>query len=130
MQQSQVLVYKDKKKVLRQDLHDSKTEELIILAYVVLLGDKHSIAMHVEKALDVGATRKDILNVISCIVGDARLLSSILELFRALRFEECSRREYISVVDKAFAGSPIVHIPCIYTTIKTQCILACQEKSF
>jgi len=99
MQESQVLIYKDIKKVLKQDLHDCKTKESITLAYVVLSGDKHSIALHVEKALDAGATRRDILNVVSCIVGDARLLSSILELLKALRFEECNRIEHISVVD-------------------------------
>ena len=99
MQQNQVLIYKEIKKVLRPELHNSKTKELITLAYVVLLGDKHSIALHVEKALDAGASRKDILNVISYIIGDARLLSSILALFRALRFEEYSRSEHISVVD-------------------------------
>jgi tRNA pseudouridine-54 N-methylase len=96
MQESQVLIYKDIQKVLKQDLNDSKKRELITLAYVVLSGDKHSIALHVEKALDAGATRRDILNVVSCIVGDARLLSSILELLRALSFEVCDRSKHIS----------------------------------
>lgn len=96
MQESQVLIYKDIQKVLKQDLNDSKKRELITLAYVVLSGDKHSIALHVEKALDADATRRDILNVVSCIVGDARLLSSILELLRALSFEVCVRSKHIS----------------------------------
>jgi len=96
MQESQVLIYKDIQKILKQDLNDGKKRELITLAYVVLSGDEHSIAKHVEKALDAGATRRDILNVVSCIVGDTRLLSSILELLRALSFEVCNRNKHIS----------------------------------
>ena len=99
MQESQVLIYKDIQKVLKQDLQDSKTRELINLAYVVLSGDKHSIALHVEKALDAGATRRDILNVVSCIVGDVRLFGSIIELLRALSYEESKRKSFISVVN-------------------------------
>ena len=36
MQESQILIYKDIQKVLKQDLNDSKTRELINLAYIIL----------------------------------------------------------------------------------------------
>ena len=84
MQASHVLIYNDIKKALKQDSHDRKTRELITLAYVVLSGSELSIALHVEKAINAGATRQDILNVVYCIVGDTQLFCSIWELLRVL----------------------------------------------
>ncbi|MEA3458754.1 MAG: carboxymuconolactone decarboxylase family protein [Candidatus Thermoplasmatota archaeon] len=90
MRESQILIYKDIKKVLKQDSNDKKTMELITLAYAMLSGIEHSIALHVKRAIDAGATRRDVLNVISCIIGDKQLFSSILEVFKAsnLHFEK------------------------------------------
>ncbi len=66
----------------------------------LLNGHKRSIALHVKNAIDAGATRKEILQVVASIMGDARLLSPIIELLKALRYEEDRRRAlYISVVD-------------------------------
>ena len=59
------------------------------MAYVLISGSKHHIELYIEKAINAGATKRDILNVIYCIIGDEHLLSSILELLRILnlRFE-------------------------------------------
>lgn len=74
-------------------------KELVALGKFLLNGHKQSIALHVKNALDAGATRKEILQVAVSIMGDARLLSSIIELLRALRYEENMRAPHISVVD-------------------------------
>ncbi len=82
MQESQILIYKDIKKVLKQDSNDKITTELITLAYAMLSGIDHSIALHVKRAIDAGATRRDVLNVVSCIIGDKQLFSSILKVLK------------------------------------------------
>lgn len=84
MQESQYRIYKDIKNGLNQELHDNKTRALITVAYVVLSGYNYPIESYVKKAISYGATRRDFLNVISCIIGDMRLLDSIIELFRIL----------------------------------------------
>ena len=84
MQESKLRIYKDIQNALNQDLHDVKIKALITLAYAILSGYKYPIESYVKKAISYGATRRDFLNVISCIIGDKRLLSSIMELFRIL----------------------------------------------
>ena len=86
MRESHYQIYKDIKNVLKRDLHDSNTKDLITLAYVVLSGTKDLIALYIEKAIQSGASRKDFLDIISCIIGDAKLFSSINELLRILDF--------------------------------------------
>jgi len=39
------------------------------------------------------------LKVVSFVIGDTHLLLSVIELLRALRFEESDRASYISVVE-------------------------------
>jgi hypothetical protein len=84
MLESQSQIYKDIQNALNQDLHDVKTQTLITLAYTILSGYKYPIESYVKRAIGYGATRRDFLNVISCIIGDKRLLCSIMELFRIL----------------------------------------------
>jgi len=84
MLEGQYQSYKDLNKIFKKDLHDSKTRELITLTYILISGPKHLIALYVEKALYAGATKRDILNVIYCIIGDEHLSSSILELLSIL----------------------------------------------
>jgi hypothetical protein len=55
--------------------------------------------MHVKKSLDSGASTEEILKVVEYILGDGKLLISIVELLRALQFEENDRHGCISVVD-------------------------------
>ena len=81
MQESQLKIYNDIKKTLNQRLCENKTRTLITLAYAILSGNKSSIDLYVKTAIRYGATHKDFLKVISCIMGDARLMDSIIELF-------------------------------------------------
>ena len=90
MLEGQYQIYKDLNKILKQDLHDRKTRELITLAYVLISGSKHNIALYVEKAINAGATKKDILKVIYCTIGDKRLLGSILEILKILNMNQRS----------------------------------------
>lgn len=84
MHESKLRIYNDIKNILNRDLHDNKTRVLIVLAYVVLSGCKYPIDFYVKKAIEYGATKRDFLDVISCIIGDKRLLRSIMELLRIL----------------------------------------------
>jgi hypothetical protein len=54
---------------------------------------------HFCKALDRGWSREDILEVVSCILGNKNLLYSIIELLTCLSFEEANRHEYIDVLE-------------------------------
>ena len=84
MQESQLRIYNDIKKKLNQNLCDNKTRTLIILAYVILSDYKSSIDFYVKMAISYGATKRDFLNVISCIMGDMKLLNSIMELYKII----------------------------------------------
>lgn len=95
----QVLIHLEKKNGLKLDKLTAKQRELIALGNSLVAGNAHSISHHVRKALDTGATKKDILKVASFVIGDTHLLLSIIELLRALRFEESDRASYISVVE-------------------------------
>ena len=89
--------------VLKPEIENLKTyytdKELIGLLNAVRGGDKQIIASCVKKAFDSGATSRDIMNVLSEIVGDERLLNSIIETLRLLQNEENDNHDYISVVD-------------------------------
>lgn len=95
----QVLVCLKKNGAINIDVLDSKRKELVELGVALKSGCKRDIATHIEKALDAGATRDDILKVVAFIVGNTRLFSSIIELLRILNYEENKRAEYISIVD-------------------------------
>ena len=77
---------------LKPEIENLKTcytdKDLIALLNAVRGGDKQTIALCVKKAFESGATKKDIWNVLSETVGDERLLNSIIETLRLLRFEE------------------------------------------
>jgi len=95
----QVLVCLKKNRAINIDVLDDKRRELVALGIVLKSGCKEDIATHVEKALDAGATREDILKVVAFIVGNTRLFSSIIELLKILNYEENKRADYISVVN-------------------------------
>lgn len=84
MQESQIRIYNDIKNTLHQNLCDNKTRTLITLAYVLLSDNKSSIDLYVKIAINYGATKRDFLNVVSCIMGDMKLLDSIMELFKSI----------------------------------------------
>ena len=99
MQMHQVLICLEKKKGLNLNALTAKQKELVALGNALLARNTRSIALHVEKALDAGASQEEILKVVAFIVGDTRLLSSIIELLKALSYEENRRASRISVVD-------------------------------
>jgi AhpD family alkylhydroperoxidase len=84
---------------IRLDLLDRRRQELVAIGNAIRAGCVDSISMHVEKALEAGASPKEIQKVVEYILGDGRLLNSISELLRALRFGEADRHGYISIVD-------------------------------
>ena len=95
----QGLICLKKNGVVNIDVLDSRRRELVALGKAILTGNNCSIAKHVEKALDAGASQKDILKVLTFIVGDVQLLNSIIELLRAMFYEENRRAPHISVLD-------------------------------
>lgn len=84
MNESKYKIYNDIKKALNQDLHDVKTRTLITLSYFILTGYNYQIDFLVKKAISYGASRRDFMKIISCIIGDMRLLSSVMKLFRII----------------------------------------------
>ena len=87
------------KLVLEPNPSCTKTKEMIALGSAITAGCKRCIAVHVEKALDAGASEEEILRVASTLVGGESTLSSVAELLKILRYEENKRAEWISVVD-------------------------------
>ena len=95
----QVLVYLKNKNGLKLCVLPTKQRELVALGRAIRSGNKRSIQKHVVAALDAGATRENIMEVVAYIMRDSRLLKSILELVKVLDYEENRRTPYISVLD-------------------------------
>lgn len=95
----QVLICLEKKEGLKPNMLTLKQKELLALGKALLAGCKNKIARHVEKALDAGVSREEIQQLVAFIVGDVRLFGSIIELLRALSYEESKRTSFISVLD-------------------------------
>jgi alkylhydroperoxidase/carboxymuconolactone decarboxylase family protein YurZ len=89
----------EKKKSLNIEIFTAKQKELVAIGNALHARDPQSIALHVEKALDAGASHEEIMQVVTFIIGDKPLLNAIIELLRALSFEENKRAPCISVVD-------------------------------
>jgi len=96
---NQVLICLKNKNRINLGVLDGRQKELVELGNVIRLGKTELISSHVKKALDSGATKEDILCVVSFILGDEKLLNAIIELLSALSFEEANRSEYISIID-------------------------------
>lgn len=84
---------------IRLDVLDTKRKELVAIGNTIRAGCIGSISKHVKKALDSGASPKEIQKVVEYVLGNGQLLRSIAEVLRALEFEENDRQGYISVVD-------------------------------
>ncbi len=95
----QVLVYLKNKNGLKLCVLPTKQRELVALGKAIFSGNMHLIEKHVAGALDAGATRENIMEVVAYIMKDNRLLKSIIELVRVLDYEENLRAPYISVLD-------------------------------
>ena len=95
----QVLVCLKTNGVLKLEVLDLRRRELVSLGKTILSGNIKSIEKHVVAALDAGASKDDILKVVSYIVSDNKLFGSIIELFKALSYEENRRTPCISAID-------------------------------
>ena len=93
-----VLVYVKNEDALKVSVLDERQKVLVAaLGNAIKAGETGALAGHVAKALNCGWSKEDILEVVSCILGNKVLLSSIIELLSCLSFEEANRREYIDV---------------------------------
>ncbi len=95
----QVLIYLKKGNTINIDILDNKRKELVCLGNAVLSGEKLLIEEQIKKALDAGATRKDILKIVEFIIGDKKLFNSIIELLNIVSNEENKRTLPISVLE-------------------------------
>lgn len=99
MKMKQVLICLEKRNGLNYDLLTTKQKELISLGEVLIKGPKNAIPRQVEKTLDAGASREEILDIIAFTIGSKCLLISILELLKSLDYEEDKRTPLISILD-------------------------------
>ena len=101
----QVLVcLKKNNGVYKLDVLDNRRKELVALGNAIRVGNLESIPRHVKKALDAGASPREIQKVAEFILGDKHLLYAIMALQKALDFEESERHKYIFVVDDCREG--------------------------
>ena len=102
---NQVLIcLKKNNEIFKLDVLDTKRRELVALGYAIRVGNLESIPRHVKKALDAGATPDEIQEVAEFILGNKHLLYSIVELQKALDFEESERHKYINVINDCKEG--------------------------
>ena len=96
---NQVLVCIKNKDALKVSILDERQKVLVALGNAIKAGETEALTGYVAKALDCGWSKEDILEVVSCILGNKVLLSSIVELLSCLSIEEANRREYIDVLE-------------------------------
>jgi hypothetical protein len=94
-----VLIYLKKGNTINIDVLDSRRKELVCLGNAILSGDKFFIEEQIKKALEAGASRKDILKMIEFIIGDKQLFKSLIKLFDILDYEENKQAPYISILN-------------------------------
>lgn len=94
-----VLVYIKNEDALKVSVLDERQKVLVALGNAIKASETGALAGHVAKALNCGWSKEDILEVVSFILGNKVLLSSIIELLSCLSFEEANRREYIDVLE-------------------------------
>ena len=72
--------------VLKEGVLDTKTKELVAVGTAITARCKYCIAIHVGKALNVGATREEILEVasVAILMGGGPAMTYIVEVKKAL----------------------------------------------
>ena len=95
----QVLVCLKKEGTINLGFLDNRRRELVALGTALRSGNTNAIGSYVKNALDAGASKEDILNVMAFIVGDVKLFTTMQELLRILQYEDAKRASYISVID-------------------------------
>lgn len=95
----QVLVCLKKNGIVNIGVLNTKRRELYSIGKALTEGDTQSIAAHVEKALDSGASIQDILRISTFVIGNNKLMISLIELINALKYEESKRAAHISILE-------------------------------
>ena len=95
----QVLVSLKKPRVISLEILDNKRKQLVLLGNILRSGDISAISKQVKRTFDAGATREDILTVASFVIGEIKILNAIIELLRAIKYEENIRAPYISIIE-------------------------------
>lgn len=72
--------------VLKEGVLDTKTKELVALGTAITARCKYCIAIHVEKALKVGATKEEILEAaaVAILMGGGPAMTYVVEVKKAL----------------------------------------------
>ncbi len=72
--------------VLKEGVLDTKTKELIAIGTAITARCKYCIAIHVEKALNAGATKEEILEAaaVAMLMGGGPAMTYIVEVKKAL----------------------------------------------
>ncbi len=96
---NQVLVSLKMPGIFNLEILDDKRKELVLLGNILRYGEINAIADQVRKTFDAGATCEDICKVASFVIRDKKIFNTIVELLRAIRYEENKRTPYISVID-------------------------------
>jgi AhpD family alkylhydroperoxidase len=71
---------------LKEGVLDTKTKELVAVGTAITARCKYCIAIHVEKALNAGATKEEILEVatVAILMGGGPAMTYIVEVQKAL----------------------------------------------
>ena len=71
---------------LEEGVLDTKTKELVAVGTAITARCKYCIAIHVEKALNAGATKEEILEVatVAILMGGGPAMTYIVEVKKAL----------------------------------------------
>ncbi len=72
--------------VLKEGVLDTKTKELIAIGTSITARCKYCIAIHVEKALNAGATKEEILEaaIVAILMGGGPAMTYVSEVEKAL----------------------------------------------
>lgn len=72
--------------VLKEGVLDTKTKELIAIVTSIAARCKYCIAIHVEKALNAGATKEEILEaaIVAILMGGGPAMTYVSEVKKAL----------------------------------------------
>ena len=72
--------------VLKEGILDTKTKELVAVGTAITARCKYCIAIHVEKALNAGASKEEILEVstVAILMGGGPAMTYIVEVKKAL----------------------------------------------
>lgn len=95
----QVLISLKKPGLISLEILDSKRKELVILGNVLQYGEIKLIFDQVKRTYDAGASKEDIMRVASFVFRNDKIIDSIIELIKAIEFEENKRAPYISIID-------------------------------